>query len=237
MTPHDLGKTQAESRQKSRRRSAQIMTELALNALERHIKGKRVKQLRQQDLIPAVIYGRHTLPTSVSIPRRELEQVLRQAGSTQLVRVYVGESSEPHNVLVRDSQRDAITGALLHADLYEVSMTEKITTEIPIVLVGKSPAVDMGLGILVHNLDSIEVECLPGDLIPEIAVDISGLAAVHDSITVADLKVSDKLTLLIDPDETLVTIAPLGREEVEEVVEEAAPTVIGKEEKAAEEDK
>lgn len=212
------------------------MAELTLNALQRQIMGKRVKQLRRQDLIPAVIYGRHTSPLSISIPRREIEQVLRQAGSTQLVKVYVGESAEPHNVLVRDSQRDAITGALLHADLYEVSMTEKITTEVPIVLVGKSPAVDMGLGILVRNLDSIEVECLPGDLIPEIVVDISSLAAVHDSITVADLKVSDRLTLLIDPDETLVTIAPLGREEVEEVVEEAEPTVIGKE-AAEEEDK
>jgi len=213
------------------------MAELALNALGRQITGKRVKQLRQQGLIPAVIYGRHISPISVSIPRRELEHILQQAGSTQLVKVYVGEGGEPHNVLVRDTQRDAITGALLHADLYEVSMTEKITTEIPIVLVGKSPAVDMELGILVRNLDSIEVECLPGDLVPEIVVDISGLAAVHDSITVADLKVSDKLTLLIDPDETLVTIAPLGREEVEEVVEEAEPTVIGKKEEAEEEDK
>lgn len=199
------------------------MEDIALKVDERGVTGKQVAQLRRAGLIPAVLYGRHVDAISLSAPRRQIEQVVSKAGSTRLIKVYVGETATPRNALLRGVQRDSISGALLHVDLYEVSMTDRIRTAIPIVLSGKAPAVDLGKGVMVRGLSRIEVECLPGDLIPEIIVDISGLAEIHDSVSVADLKVSEAITLLADRDDMIVTISPLGKEE-EEVTAAAATT-------------
>lgn len=213
------------------------MENITLSATERQTFGRHVGKLRREGMVPAVLYGHNVEPISLTIPQRSMEEVLARAGSTRLIRVVVDDSATPHTALVRDVQRDSISRALLHVDLYEVSMTEKIRTQIPIVLVGKSPALDMGLGILVHGLGRIEVEALPGDLIPEITVDISTLAAVRDSITVRDLKLSDALTILANADDMIATIAPMAREEVAEVAAEetAEPTVVRRE-KAEEEE-
>lgn len=211
------------------------MEEIAINVTEREVTGKKVKQLRRQGLVPAVLYGRRVSPVSLTAPRRQLEQIVAQAGSTRLIKVYIGDAATPRNVLVRDVQRDSLSGALMHVDLYEVSMADKITTEIPIILLGKAPAVDMGIGILVRGLSSVQVQCLPGDLIPEITVDISGLTEVHKGITVADLKLGEALTLLTNTEEMIATIAPMGREEVEEVAEVVVEPTLVKKEKAEEE--
>lgn len=230
------------------RRSVWTMEDIALKMDERGVTGKQVAQLRRAGLIPAVLYGRRTSAISLSAPRRQIEDVVSKAGSTRLIKVYVGETATPRNALLRGVQRDSISGVLLHVDLYEVSMTDRIRTSIPIVFTGKAPAVDLAKGIMVRGLDRIEVECLPGDLVPEILVDISGLAEVHDSISVANLTVSEAITVLADRDDMIVTISPLGREEEEvtvaaaEVTEAAGaeaaaePTLI-KKEKAGEEEK
>lgn len=205
------------------RRSVWTMEDIALKVDERGVTGKQVAQLRRAGLIPAVLYGRRTSSISLSAPRRQIEEVVSKAGSTRLIKVYVGETATPRNALLRGVQRDSISGALLHVDLYEVSMTDRIRTSIPIVLSGKAPAVDLGKGVMVRGLARVEVECLPGDLIPEIIVDISGLAEVHDAVSVADLRVSEAITLLADRDDMIVTISPLGKEE-EEVTAAAAVT-------------
>ncbi len=212
------------------------MEEIAITVSERELTGKKVKRLRRQGLVPAVLYGRRTAAMSLTVPKRQLEQVIAKAGGTRLITVYIGDAATPRNVLLRSIQRDSLSGALLHVDLYEVSMTDKITAEIPIILVGKAPAVDKGMGVLVHGLDSVQVQCLPGDLVPEIAVDISGLTEVHKSVAVGDLKLGEGLTLLTNPEEMIATIAPMGREEVEEVVEEAVEPTLVKKEKVAEEE-
>ena len=116
------------------------MAEIYLTAEPRTITGKQVKQLRQQGQIPAVVYGRLTDPMSVSIESRPLSEALQKAGSTQLIMLQL--EGETHNVLVRDVQRDVLTQEIIHADLYEVVMTDRITTEIPVVLVGVAPAVE-----------------------------------------------------------------------------------------------
>jgi large subunit ribosomal protein L25 len=212
------------------------MEDIAIKVNERNVLGKQVGQLRRAGLIPAVLYGRHVSAISLSAPRRQFEEMVKKAGSTRLIKVYVDDVPTPRNVLLRGVQRDCISGTLLHVDLYEVSMTDKIHTFIPIVLTGKAPAVDLGKGVMVRGLDRVEVECLPGDLVSELLVDISVLAEVHDSVTVANLKVSAAIALLADSDEMIVTIAPMGREEeeitavaAEEVTEAVEPTVIKKE--------
>jgi len=209
------------------------MEEILLDAELRGVTGKQVKRLRRDGLVPAVIYGRRTEPVALKIEQRALRDVLKKAGTNRLITLNVGGLEDSRRVLVRELQRDAISHAVVHVDLYEVVMTEKITAEVPVALIGASPPVRDGEGILFQGLDSVEIECLPGDLPPNIEVDISGLTAIDQTILVRDLKLSDAIEILSEPDEIIVRILPLEEEEIEEVVVAEVPEVevVGEEEK------
>jgi len=112
-----------------------------------------------------------------------------------------------------------ITHSLLHVDLYEVVMTEKTTAEIPISLLGEAPVVAQKTGLLVRGLDSVQVQCLPGELIESIEVDVSVLRETDEVILVKDLPVDEAIEILTNPEEVVVKVLPV-RALVEEVVEE-----------------
>jgi len=198
------------------------MEQILLNAEPRKMMGKKVKDLRRQGYVPAVMYGHRTEPVSLQVTERELRQVLREAGSNRLITLSVAGMAEPRMVLVRDLQRDSISHAMVHVDLYEVIMTEKLTAEVPIVLVGEARPVKAAEGLLLHGLDTIEVECLPGNLPESIQVDLSQLTAIGQAILVRDLKVGEGIEILSERDEVVVKILPLEAEVIEEV---AAPEV------------
>ncbi len=216
------------------------MEEILLNAEQRQIVGKRVKHLRREGYVPGVLYGHHTDAMSVKLEQRALDQVLQQAGTNRLVTLTIAGVPDAKRVLIRDLQRDVITHAVMHVDLYEVIMTEKITAEVPVVFVGESPVVAAGEGILFEGMDTIEIECLPGDLLPMIEVNVSALAAIDDGILVRDLQLGDAIQILDDPDEVVVKVLPPEREEIEEEVvpEVAEVEVVGevREEAPAEEE-
>lgn len=208
------------------------MEEIVLNAELRSITGKAVRHLRREGVVPAVMYGHRTEPVSLKIQERALRQVLREAGTTRLITLNVGGLKGSKRVLVRELQRDAIRHDILHVDLYEVVMTERITAEVPVVLVGESPPVHNGEGILFQGLDAIEIECLPGDLPPNIEVNLAELTFIDDAVLVRDLKLSDAIEVLSEPEEIIVKILPLEEEEIEEVVEEVPEVeLVGEEEK------
>src|SRR5690606_10430197 len=118
-------------------------------------------------------------------PYRPLQVMLMKAGGTHLIDMKVDDST--HTVLVREVQRDVVRGDILHVDFLAVSMDQKISTEVPVHVVGESPAVESRLGTLVQPVTSLTVEALPRDLIDSVEVDVSGLAAIGDSIHVRDL--------------------------------------------------
>ncbi len=196
------------------------MEQITLTARPRTVTGKQVRQLRRQGLIPAVVYGHRTEPIPLTIEERELRQVLQRVGGNQLIRLQVGDDQATRMVLLREVQREPIKRRLLHVDLYEVVMTERIRAEIPVVLTGASPAVQRGEGLLHHGLEAIEVECLPGDLLPHVEVSLDQLTEVDQEIRVGDLSLGERIEVLSDPDELLVRIIPV---ETEEAVEEVAP--------------
>ncbi|MCL6431269.1 MAG: 50S ribosomal protein L25 [Anaerolineae bacterium] len=196
------------------------MEQITLTAQPRTVTGKQVRQLRRQGLIPAVVYGHRTEPTPLTIEERELRQVLQRAGGNQLIRLQVGDDQTTRMVLLREVQRDPIKRRLLHVDLYEVVMTERIRAEIPVAFTGASPAVQRGEGLLHHGIEAIEVECLPGDLLPHIEVSLDQLTEVDQEIRVGDLSLGERIEVLSDPDELLVRVIPV---ETEEAVEEVAP--------------
>ncbi|MCS7220847.1 MAG: 50S ribosomal protein L25 [Anaerolineae bacterium] len=207
------------------------MATIELRAQPRSLIGRKVRQLRRQGLVPAVVYGRNTPTLTIQVEENALERVLRRAGFTHLINLQIESDGSPVSamVLVREVQRHPIRRNLLHVDFYRVVMTEKLRVEVPIRLVGEAPVVATG-AMLIQNLDAIEVECLPADIPEVIQVDVSGLTDPSQSISVADLVVPPKVTVLSDPKAVVVSVAyAAGEEEVEEAEEEMAePEVMAK---------
>jgi large subunit ribosomal protein L25 len=195
------------------------METLELKADVREVTGRKVKALRKEGWVPAVLYG-HTDPTLLQIEAKPLGKVLREAGTHQLIGVQVGKK-KPVVALARDIQRDVIRQNYLHVDFYAVKMDEKVVAQVPLVIEGVSPAVKDQGGILTQAMDEIEVECLPADLISAIEVNIDGLLEYNDGIFVSDLSVPSSITVLSDPESMVVKVEPprLEEEEEEEVEE------------------
>ncbi len=211
------------------------MEQVVINAAPRTVIGKQVKQLRRQGLVPGILYGYGIEPMPLQFEAKELERVVRQAGSSTLVQVIV--EGKPYTAVVRDVQRDAIKRYIKHVDFQALSMTEKVRLPISLTLVGEAPAESQGATIL-QQLNEIEVECLPSALVHTIEVDISKLTEPGQVIAAKDLEVPEGIELLADPDEVIVIAAAEEEEEEvageEAVVESAEPEVIT--EKKAEEE-
>lgn len=201
------------------------MDKVVLQAEKRDVVGKQVKALRRAGRLPAVIYGRHTEPLIISLDAHSASLALGKVTSSSLVTIQLDGKEYP--TLVREKQRDYIKNRLLHVDFLTVSLTETIRATVSLNFEGVSTAVKDYNAVLVTNMQSLEVECLPADLPERIDVDISVLQRPGDSIRVRDLKISDKVQVLDDPD-TTVAVAAAAR------VEEEGAGVPGAEEVAGE---
>jgi len=194
------------------------MEKVVLKATKRDVRGKQVNALRRAGQLPAVIYGRRTEPVSISLDAHAAGLALSKVGSSSLITVDVEGKEYP--ALVRERQRDFVKGTLKHVDFLAVSLTETIRADVRIEVTGVSPAVKDLNAVLVTGLHAISVECLPTDLPDHIDVDISGLAQVGDGVHVRDLKISEKVQILTDPDE-MIAVTTYAKEEAAEEV--AAP--------------
>jgi large subunit ribosomal protein L25 len=195
--------------------------QVTLTAERRTVLGKHVKQLRQQGWVPGVMYGHGFETIPLQFEDRSLSKLLSHVSGSQLVSIQVADQKDPEMALVRDVQRDVIKGTILHVDFYRVEMTERLTAEIPLTLVGESRVISQHEGILIQGISAIEVECLPGDLVDEIAVDLSDLEEIGQGVYVRDLAIPSGIDVLTDTDEMIVRIVALAEEEViEEVLEE-----------------
>jgi large subunit ribosomal protein L25 len=188
------------------------MEKVVLNATKRDVVGKQVKALRREGKLPAVIYGRHTEPININLDAHTAALTLGKLTSSSLVTINVDGAEYP--ALVREKQRDYIKNRLLHVDFLAVSLTEKIRTNVSVHFVGVSAAVKDFNAVLVHNLEQLEIECLPTDLPERIDLDISVLARPGDGIRVRDVKVNDNVRVLNDPD-TMVAVATFAKVEEE----------------------
>ena len=188
------------------------MEKVVLKAERRDVVGKQVKALRRAGKLPAVVYGRHTEPIRISLDSHVASLTLGRLTSSSLVTIQLDGDEYP--ALVREKQRDYIKNRLLHVDFLTVSLTENIRATVSIHLFGVSAAVKDFNAVLVNNLESLEVECLPTDLPERIELDISVLAHPGDGIRVRDVSVSDKIRVLDDPD-TMVVVATFAKVEEE----------------------
>jgi large subunit ribosomal protein L25 len=197
--------------------------DLELSAEPRAVLGKKVARLRRRGLTPANIFG-HNIPSqAVQLPTADLTHALRVAGGTHLLSLRVAGEAAPRMVLVRHVSRKPTTDQLLHVDLYQVSMTEKTTVEVPIVLVGSAPIAETEDVVILPQLTSIAVECLPGDIPEQLEADISTLTEAHSAIHVADLRLPPGVSTAVDPAEVVVGVTASAREMAEEAESEEQP--------------
>ena len=185
-----------------------------LAATSRAVTGKKVAYLRRDGRLPAVVYGRGLPSDSVSVDAHEFEQLRRHAGPNTLIDLSVdGGKATP--ILVHEVQLHRVTRQPLHADLYVVRMTEKLTVEVPLVSEGTSEAIENGGGTLMHVMEHVRVSALPDHLPQSIHYSIESLKTFDDAIHVRDLEIPADATLLTDGDEIVAKVlAPRVEEEV-----------------------
>lgn len=186
------------------------MEKIVLHANSR-TKAKPAK-LRKSGKLPAVVYGHGTAATALELDARSTEKAWMGVGSSGIFHLKIDEA-RAKNVLFHDIQQDPRTGALMHVDLYVVKMDEKIKTEVPLHYTGESTAVYQQEGTLLKNLETLEVEALPGDLPSQIEVDISVLDDFEKAIHVADLSIPENVAVLTDPEELVARVEPPRSEE------------------------
>ncbi len=182
-------------------------------------------QIRQKDeklsveFLPAVLYGKGLTTQSLKIKRADFDKLFRTAGESNLISLELG--AQKTQVLVKDFQRDVIKDFIIHVDFYQVNMKEKITAEIPFNFVGESKAVRELGGMLMKELEAVEVECLPDDLLDHLDIDISGLDAFDDTIRLSDINLPSTMKLMADTSNVVVTIKEPRVEEETPVETEA----------------
>ncbi len=207
------------------------MAEIELSVRPRQVLGKKVAALRRQGLTPANVYGRNLESRSIEVETAVLTHLLRSAGRNVIIDLQIEGEKSPRPVMLRGLQRDPVTSRLLHADFYQVSLTEKVRAEVPLILVGDAPAVAELGGILLQSLDSIMVEALPGDIPANVEVDVSGLAQFDAGVHVRQLPIDPtKVHVMTDGDLAVAKVAAprlAAVEEEEEVAEEEAEEAAG----------
>lgn len=175
--------------------------------------GRNVKHLRAEGILPGNIFGKKIKSEAVQVNFKDFLKVYGEAGETGIVELKVGETVHP--VLIHNLQVNPVTDIPVHVDFLQVNLKEKVEAEVPVELIGESPAEKQAIGTVVQHLNEIKVEALPMDLPEKFEVDTGTLAEVDQAILVKDLKVDrSKVSVMTDENEIVVKVEPPQKEEV-----------------------
>lgn len=202
------------------------MTKIAssITASLRTLTGRKVKQLRNQGLTPATVYGNQFEPLTISFSTMELNKLYSHAGESTLVEILLDDTKLP--VLFKNPQYHPVSSDLIHIDCHKVNLKEKIVATVPLEFIGESMSVKNG-NVLITVLDEIEVEALPANLPEKIIVDISVLSDIDAQITIADLNIDRSLVEIKNEADQVVIKTDLPKVEEEVPVEaEATPADV-----------
>jgi len=203
------------------------MDSLTLSASERDILGKKTRFLRRQGITPTHLFGHNLKSLSLQCDTAELQRIITRAQATRLINLEIEGEKQPRSIIIREIQRAEPGGQLLHVDFYQVRKTEKITIDVPIVLVGEAPALKEKGRLLTLGVTSLSIECLPAKLPSRIEVDLSSLEGLEQTIRIRDLIISPGITVITDPDQLVVKVSQAVVERVEEVVAKAEERAEG----------
>lgn len=211
-----------------------MATKFKIEAAPREVSGKKAKRLLNEGLIPGIVYGAKIDSQMIQLPDKEFLNVFHQAGSTNLIDLKVGKKT--HRVLIKDIDYAPIGYKVRHVGLFAINLTEEQTLRVPVVLEGDAPAVKMG-GALIHVTDHADVRCLADNIPDRLVVDISHLEDFNSAIRLGDVPIPEGVTLLSDPDTTVVTVAPpkTAEQQMAEEAQEAAVAEAPAAEEPAEE--
>jgi large subunit ribosomal protein L25 len=202
--------------------------DLELKAEKREDVGKRLEALREKEIIPAVVYGSGHKPVSVQVNYEEFRKIFEQSGESTLVKLKVqmpNDKEEIKNVLINEIAKDPMSGKFIHVDFYQVRMDQIIKAEVPLIFAGEAPAVKNLEGVLIKNMNHVEVEALPKDLPHEIKIDISVLDSFDKNIRIKDLVLPTGVKIDLDPEEVIVSVIPPRTEEEIKSTDEVKETV------------
>ncbi len=212
------------------------------------IKSKASKRLRNKHYIPAVVYGLKEEPASIKIREKEFKDLLKGKSIYSLIfdlHIDGAKKNKKETVLIKEFQRDPITREFLNVDFLRIQMEKEIDTTVPIHIINEEVAVGIkdGGGVLQHGLRELHISCFPADIPEYIQYDIKELD-MGVAVRVSDINISDKIKILNDPEEVVVSIIhPTQLKEKELVAEEEAeeevvePELIGKEKEELAEEK
>lgn len=206
---------------------------MELKVQNRKRTGSKVKNLRKEGFIPAVIYSKKIESINIKLNRIEFEKAYKSAGETEIIDLKVEDDKKEYPVLIDAVQIDPVSGEFIHVNFRLVDLTKVIRVNVPIEYIGEEehPLIKSGEGILLTQLNEIEVEVLPKDLPREFEINIAGLTEIGDTLTLEDLVKTidtDKIKIL---DEDLgIVIASLDyalQPEIEEEEEKTEEELIG----------
>ncbi len=215
------------------------MAQIKMQIEKRTDKGTNaVSKMRAKDSIPGVLYSRGKETVLVSIDKTEFVRVYKKAGSTSLLDLKLGDQAIP--AIIKEIQRHPYKNEILHVDLQELNMTEKIKIIIPIVLLNRDN-IQVQPSVLMQQIDEIEVECLPGNIPNTAEADVANLK-LNDNITIADLDIAkdEDITILEELDTVVCTLTEPSydeEDEEDEVDDEVVePELIGEDDDEGQEE-
>jgi large subunit ribosomal protein L25 len=197
------------------------MERITINVEKREETGKgAARSLRRKDIVPGILYrGGGSLP--IKLPKKEIKQFINTTSGQQVMVNLRFDDGESKLALIKEFQVDPLRRELLHADFFEVSLTEKLKVNVRVSVTGEPIGVKRDNGILQYHLREIEIECLPDKVPGHVDIDVSGLE-IGQGLHVRDLELGEDIKVITDPGEVIVNvIAPLV--EAAAPAEEAAP--------------
>jgi large subunit ribosomal protein L25 len=196
-----------------------VAERIRLEVQKREARGSREsRRLRKSGLIPGVLYGRGD-PHTICVPERELRRVLSgPAGLHAILDVVFDGQKTAHPSILKDYQQDPLRGRLLHIDLQEVRLDQAIQAQVVVHLVGEPAGVKEG-GVLSQVVREVNVEALPMDVPEHLDLDVSAMG-IGDTVRLSELSVSDAVTLLDDPEATVLATVTMPTRVVEPEEEE-----------------
>jgi len=200
-----------------------MATKITSKASKRNIIGRKVKKLRKEGLLPVNLYGAKIKSQALQIPLSEFKKTLKSAGETSAVYLTIEGEKEEKPILISQVQVHPVTDQLLHADLYQVDLTQKVTVNVPVILKGESPAIAEGL-LVSQQINEVEVEALPTKIPENITFDATLLKELGQMIKLSDTKLPSGAKLKVDPETTVAVVQQQKQEE-----EEPAAPVEGEE--------
>jgi large subunit ribosomal protein L25 len=188
------------------------MADIKLKAEERKVFGRKVKRLREDGVLPANVFGTKVKSRAIQVDAGDFKSVFKEAGETNIIELSIGKNKVP--VLIHNIQKDPISENYIHADFLQVDLKQKVSAQVPVVVVNESPAEKQGLGTLVQYFDEIEVEALPTELPEKFEIDASKLVEADQEFKVGELVFDKKkVTIELADDTVVVKVEPPRKEE------------------------